>query len=78
MSWQPSASRVKGYYIYRSTRSGGPYQRIHLAGSDETTYVDSDVTAGATYYYVVSAVSLSGTESAHSPEVVAFVPGPKQ
>lgn len=78
VSWQASASPAKGYYVYRSTRPGGPYQRIHFAGSDETSYIDSEVTAGATYYYVVTAVSISGKESAYSPEVAASVPGGKR
>src|SRR5215470_15863416 len=68
VSWQRSSSAVKGYYVYRR-RTGEPYQRIQFAASDETTYVDSSVTGGNTYYYVVTAISPSGEESAHSAEV---------
>jgi fibronectin type 3 domain-containing protein len=37
-------------------------------------YTDGSVTSGKTYYYVVTAVTSSGTESAHSGQVDAIIP----
>ena len=75
VSWQRSSSPVKGYCVYRGTHSGGPYQRIHCAAGDETTFIDSSVTGGRTYYYVVTSIAPPGTEGARSTEVVASIPG---
>lgn len=76
LSWTGSTSRVKAYCVHRGTHHGGPYQRIHFTAGHETNYTDSDVAGGHTYYYVVTAISPSGAESAYSAEVVAVVPGP--
>jgi fibronectin type 3 domain-containing protein len=42
----------------------------------DTTFTDSTVVAGTTYFYVVTAVDGSGTESAYSNEAKAVVPSP--
>jgi len=76
LSWNPSNSSVVGYNIYRGTKSGGPYTKINSALNSGTTYTDSSVTAGQSYYYVTSAVDSDGTESAYSNEVKAVVPTP--
>ena len=56
-----------------STRSGGPYTRV--ASVNTTSFSDTGVQAGATYFYVVSAVNSSNVESpASSPEMSATVP----
>jgi fibronectin type 3 domain-containing protein len=39
-------------------------------------YTDSEVTAGSTYFYVVTAVDASNTESDPSTEASAKVPSP--
>ena len=39
-----------------------------------TTFVDGSVQSGQTYYYVVTAVDTSGTESAYSNQVQAAIP----
>jgi fibronectin type 3 domain-containing protein len=42
-----------------------------------TTYTDTTVQAGQTYYYVATAVASNGTESADSsPPVQATIPSP--
>ncbi|MEI9976176.1 MAG: hypothetical protein WDO73_31475 [Ignavibacteriota bacterium] len=43
----------------RATISGGPYTT--LGSPTTTTYADSGLTNGATYYYVVSATNTAGT-----------------
>jgi fibronectin type 3 domain-containing protein len=39
-----------------------------------TSYVDSGVSSGQTYYYVATEVDSSGTESSYSSEVSATIP----
>jgi len=59
-----------GYEIRRSSAAGGPYTTLALV-SGATTFVDTDVVQGATYYYVLRAVDTSFNRSADSPEVAA-------
>jgi len=58
-----------GYEVRRSDASGGPYMTLALVTG--TSYLDPDVAAGATYYYVVRAVDLSFNRSGDSGEVLA-------
>ncbi len=77
LNWTASTSTgVVGYYAYRGTQTGGPYTKINSTAVAGTTYTDSNVTAGATYFYVVTAVDSTGTESAQSSEVSATIPTP--
>jgi polygalacturonase len=68
LSWSPSATAT-GYNVMRSNVHGGPYAEIQT-NLMSTNYVDTSVTNGVTYYYVVSAVN-SGGESPDSAEVSA-------
>jgi fibronectin type 3 domain-containing protein len=76
LSWNASTSSVSGYNIYRGTVSGGPYTKLNSSAQSGTTFVDSTVQSGKTYYYVVTAVSSSGTESSYSNQATAVVPSP--
>jgi len=75
LSWTASDSNVVGYNVYRGTQAGGPYN-TRLTGSPiaATSYTDSSVQSGATYYYVATAVDGSGQESIYSNEAPAVVP----
>jgi hypothetical protein len=75
LNWAASTTPGVTYNIYRSTTAGA-YPSTPLASAGTTTsYTDLTVSAGVTYYYVVTAVSGSG-ESGHSNEVPATVPTP--
>ena len=74
LTWTASTSTVSGYNVYRSSVSGGPYTKLNSAVIAATTYTDSNVTAGQTYFYVVTSVTSGGVESANSAEVSALVP----
>ena len=77
LAWAASSgSGVVGYNIYRATKTGGPYTKINSSMNVDTTFTDSTVVAGTTYFYVVTAVDGSGTESAYSNEAKAVVPSP--
>jgi fibronectin type 3 domain-containing protein len=74
MSWTASTSTVTGYNVYRGTTSGGPYSQLNSSLVTAVNYTDSTVTAGVTYYYVVTAVNSSNVESADSNQATAVIP----
>jgi hypothetical protein len=77
LAWTESATPgVMGYDLYRGTTSGGESSTpLNSTPINGTTYTDANVTAGAAYYYVVTAVASDGvTQSADSNEVSATVP----
>jgi fibronectin type 3 domain-containing protein len=74
LSWEQSSSSVVGYYVYRGTKSSGPYTKLNTSPSTSTYYSDTTVNDGAVYYYVVTAVNSSNIESADSNQVSATIP----
>jgi Abnormal spindle-like microcephaly-assoc'd, ASPM-SPD-2-Hydin/HYDIN/CFA65/VesB-like, Ig-like domain len=76
LSWAASTSLVVGYNVYRGGTSGGPYTIINSALDSSTSYTDSSVQAGQTYYYVTTAVDSTGTESSYSNQAQAVIPSP--
>jgi fibronectin type 3 domain-containing protein len=69
LSWTASLG-ADSYNVYRGTSPGGEGATPIATGVTDTAYVDNMVAGGATYYYVVSAVTTGG-ESAISTEVSA-------
>jgi fibronectin type 3 domain-containing protein len=63
-----------GYNTYASTVSGGPYTKLTSSPVSASSYTDSNVVAGQTYFFVVTAVDSSNVESTYSAEVSALVP----
>jgi len=77
LSWNASQSQdIVGYNVYRGAQSGGPYLKINSGLDASTTYTDSSVQSGQTYYYVTTAVDGSGMESIYSNEAPAVIPSP--
>jgi len=75
LNWTGSTTAsVTGYYVYRSTVSGSSYSRLNSSPTASLKYTDGNVVAGATYYYVVTAVNSSGGESAYSSQIAAIIP----
>ncbi len=74
LSWSPSVSAVIGYNTYTSQQSGGPYTKLTSSPVAATSYTDTAVQPGLTYYFVVTAVDSSNVESAYSSEVSALIP----
>ena len=76
LSWAPSSTTgVVGYNVYRGSISGGPYAQVSSLDSG-LSYSDGSVSAGQTYYYVVTAVDGTGTESTYSNQAQAVLPSP--
>ena len=67
LAWTAS-SGATSYNVKRSTTSGGPYSQLGTAAV--SSYLDSTVTNGTPYYYVVAAVNANGA-SANSSEASA-------
>jgi hypothetical protein len=74
LSWNSAGSAVSGYNVYAGAVPGGPYSKVSATATSATTYVDSSVQSGGTYYFVVTAVNSANQESVYSAEVSATVP----
>lgn len=73
--WDPSASQVIGYNVYRGTQSGGPYPlKLTASPQSMTGFVDNTVVAGNTYYYVATSVDMNAVESVSSNQIAATIP----
>jgi len=59
----------QSYNVKRSTTSGGPYKTV-ATGVTNTTYTNTGLRSGVTYYYVVTTVNAAG-ESGHSNQASA-------
>ncbi len=77
LSWQPNVEADQaGYAVYRR-ESDGTWQRISPAQPVVApAFHDTQVQAGHTYSYCVSAIDQGGHESAHSAEAQETVPAP--
>ncbi|AWI04508.1 cell wall-binding repeat-containing protein [Clostridium drakei] len=70
VSWS-SVQNAKGYYVYRSITANGTYSKINSQLITTTSYNDTRLTAGTTYYYEITAVDSNGTESDKSTSTPA-------
>src|SRR5262249_43832214 len=68
LNWNAS-SGATSYNVKRSTTSGGPYTTI-ATGVTATSFTNTGLTNGTTYFFVVSAVNSAG-ESANSNQASA-------
>ena len=79
LSWTASSTPgVMGYNVYRGTTSGRESATpLNSAPVCNTSFADANVTAGATYYYHVTAIAANNvTQSSASNETTATVPTP--
>ncbi len=75
LSWSASTSpNIAGYNVLRASASAGPYQVMNTSLVTTTSYADTSVQAGLTYYYVATAVNKSNSQSAYSNQAKALVP----
>ena len=73
LGWSASTSSVQGYNVYRGTAPGA-YSKINPSLDASTSYTDTTVSPGTTYYYAATAVNSSGEESTYSSPVEVTVP----
>jgi len=69
LNWNGPLSGAKGYNVKRSTATGGPYKTV-ATGVTSTTYTNTGLRPGVTYYYVATALNDAG-ESGHSNQASA-------
>lgn len=75
LRWTASSSpSVVGYHVYRGGNAAGPFSRLNTGVDAATSYADSTVSGGKTYYYVVTSVDSTNVESAFSSVVAVNVP----
>jgi hypothetical protein len=72
LTWAAMAG-AHHYNIYRGAATGGPYLKIGTTTSAYSTYLDSTVSVGNTYYYIVRPASIIDVESCQSNEARAVV-----
>ena len=67
LTWQPPANNggaaISGYNIYRGTSAGGEGATAIATNVATTSFTDTGLTNGTTYYYKVAAVNSAGTSS---------------
>lgn len=68
-----NADNETGFKIERSKRTNGSFAEITTVASDVTSYSDTSVSKGTTYYYRVRATNADG-DSAYSNEANATTP----
>ncbi|HEV7505311.1 MAG TPA: hypothetical protein VGS07_10400 [Thermoanaerobaculia bacterium] len=68
LSWAAVTGAAE-YHVLRSTVTGGPYTQVAVATG--TTFTDTGLTGGTTYFYVVRAANSATCESGNSPQASA-------
>ncbi len=72
LSWTASPlETLAGYNVYRSTTSGCCYTKVNSGILSATSYTDTNVSNGTTYYYKVTIVNTDMSERDYSSEVAA-------
>jgi len=74
LSWTASTGATS-YNIYRGTTSGGEGSTPYRTGVTTTSFTDTGVINGTTYYYQITAVNMAG-ESARSNQASATPQAP--
>jgi fibronectin type 3 domain-containing protein len=75
LSWDTTPA-VVGYNVYRASQAGGPYSRMNPVLDASTTFTDSSVQGGQSYYYVTTSVDSTGAQSSYSNELQVAIPTP--
>lgn len=63
-----------GYAIYRKTEVGGTYAQVGTVGSGVTSFLNTGLSTGTTYYYMVYGTSAVGNSSASNEKSAATTP----
>jgi uncharacterized repeat protein (TIGR01451 family) len=68
LSWT-TPGNTAGFLVNRADVSGGPYTTVGMTAGNVTTFADTTVVNGSTYYYVIVATNSLGS-SPNSAEVI--------
>ncbi len=75
LSWaQNDYDTLAGYNLYRSTSETGGFQKINTTVVTGTSYIDTDVAPGVTYYYYFKVVNTDGNEEESRSNVASGTP----
>ena len=75
LNWNADSTAANGYNVYAGNSSGGPYTKVNSASVTATSYSDSSLQSGQTYYFVVTALDANNNESlGYSNPVSALIP----
>lgn len=74
LTWKPSPSHVRGYNVYRKSKSETDYRKMNSSLVEGLKYIDTTVESAATYHYIVRAVDADGHESVNSQEFTVVIP----
>jgi hypothetical protein len=66
LTWD-AVSGATGYSIYRRTTPWGPWGSPYASGITGTSYTDTNVVAGTSYYYAIASERRIGTRPPHRP-----------
>ena len=77
LSWTANTETdLAGYHVYRSTTNGSGYVQVTTALLTTTSFINTGLTGGTTYYYVIRAVDTAGNQSANSAQASATPTAP--
>lgn len=76
LTWSQSSGAVSKYRVYRSQKIDTGYSALGDVAAPTATYADKAVSKGITYYYVVTALSAAGAESANSKAASSIIDAP--
>ena len=75
LNWSASTSKVSGYNVYRSTTSStSGFTKINSSLVGTTSFEDSTVQNGKTYFYTTTSVDSTGAESSDSNAASVTIP----
>lgn len=63
LNWTDNSNNETGFRIERKTTAGGTYAQIATVGANTTSWQDTTVSGGTTYYYRIRANNLAGDSS---------------
>src|SRR5262249_9139935 len=63
LAWTDNSNNENNFIVSQSTVSGGPYTDIVTLAANTTSYSNTGLSDGTTYYYVVRAVNGSGSST---------------
>jgi hypothetical protein len=75
LSWaQNDYDVLAGYNLYRSTKPDSGFTKINTTVLTDTSYVDTNVAPGVTYYYYFEVVNTEGNEEGGQSNVASAAP----